>query len=1141
MKIKVGIIFDGVSRQREKSFLAARFLYLHLPAYAIEKVLIRIDQEGKYYAVEEICLFHNDLSEFDSQEIAPSSLGQYLHMALVTIPADDLHAEALYEALVLSNIPNNLHPFSRKFALDLANWWDALKTNNFRSPSYKKVSLSDWDQATIVPFYHEIKKELGESIQIIPLPCSAGNGGSVLVSDTKPDIFEERVNRAFFRDWIQKSDWQSRTEAEKRAWTTWLSNPSEGPDFPLQLLMDGKVKAQILQPQDFIKNVEDLFAADSSENPVIGIEPIHRQAHIHFVGIPNGVPFRSVIWQQEDSWHCLPPMIHRELLPPGKNQFEPLSELQSAAISDQMLQIGRSFSFNSPQVISGFVSSGGKPYAIEIQPFLEVFDEEKWVHHLGAIDHTPTSFLEIVVSQILRRQADAGGLVGKIAAQLSRVFIENQETVPTTAPQVILLDALERVNIEQIKEVIGWYETLAVFSRAENLIIFSENREAGLFFYTVPSRWLYLAIQKNIEPGDLTEKMKRHSSEIDATSLKEKGSILIPVSSGNIRTKSRLFRFLEAEKIPYWGPPASFSDLNYDRHIQLETLNKSGFQTLPLLPISTWMHQSIAPTDRFVLCSNNDAHRLRGIEISGEHEIKAFKQFLTDPPAADETQRNRKLWNRFYTEIGEGDRQKAFLQKTDDLDDFIISFFKVRTNQDSFERRYLYPVQVTKGEDQEINYLFSPNQSEDLREIRTVWTPLTEQIDAALNLLGIHSVGYVRFRITFSENRGFDLLIKEVCPLLSVRAPWVEKQLLKHAISWEFLVSQQNDYAQDSMQHEVIIREIEENKIQSEEIKLPFHHQNSELVSEREEQQQESRIVKNDYSRKKAMNPLNQPQEVSNNAKSDHQGMWGFLKSRFFIKNVIAFIAVFILIVQIIKGILFLYTRHGSGKEVMDFSGMRFESALERARDQGFSLIAGDVVYVLNRPEGIILSQVPEKGSIIKAGRTIYCVITGGKAPSVQLPKLSNNDEYEAYQRQLIRLGLYSRIREERFEAEYEEKTILDVYFEGKKLSIARINAGQVKLPKGSYLDFVISVRNTDKTPVPDLVCKTYEEAVTNLDAYDLSVGTIMGPSQNESFSGMYVVKQVPAPGAGVFLAKGSQVDLYLQVERPSQCPEYQR
>jgi hypothetical protein len=48
-----------------------------------------------------------------------------------------------------------------------------------------------------------------------------------------------------------------------------------------------------------------------------------------------------------------------------------------------------------------------------------------------------------------------------------------------------------------------------------------------------------------------------------------------------------------------------------------------------------------------------------------------------------------------------------------------------------------------------------------------------------------------------------------------------------------------------------------------------------------------------------------------------------------------------------------------------------------------------------------------------------------------------------------------------------------------------------------------------------------------------------MGPENNVSFAGMYVYKQEPMPGEGVFLPKGSPVILYLQPERPAECPEY--
>jgi hypothetical protein len=1138
MRVKTGILFGGSSKHREKSFHGAQSLYAHLSTYTIEKVLIWINKEGKFFHVKDSCFLQGDLPGNVLQEIDSSTLGQYINIAVVTISADDQHYELLFETLFQLNIPNNLNSLSRKFALDLENWWNELKIFNFRSPSFKKLSLSAWNLTTTEQLSNEIKKELGGSVQIIPMPYSSKNGGSFIDPNTKEDIIQERLNRAFFRDWINKSDWQNMSDYEKSAWITWLSDPLEGPDFPLHLVINGVEKKQINQPQDFIENLDALFAADLSEELIIGIEPMIENAYIQLVGIPNGIPFQSVIWFHEDTWQCLPPFINNDQILPGKNQSENLTELQSAEISSQMIQIGQSFLFNSPQVISGFVTSTGKSYPIEIQPFVEIIDEKKWFNHLGAIDQTPTSFLDIVLRQILSLQAYTGGISGKIASQLNLILSEKDSTDTIDYSHAILLDSIENINKSYLIEALGWYEKLAIISPSDNLIILSENSSIGQFFYVVPARWLYITIQKKAEIKDFVERIRKHCPKIDPKALKEYGYTVIPVTSGKMAAQGTLFCFFETEKIPYWGSASIFSNVNFTKSIQIQTLNKNGFKTLPSWQIATWLQQNISHSNKYVLTSNEYTFQSTSIEILGEHEIIAFKKFISEVPVPNETQRHRKIWQHFYEEIQEPERLNAFLQEYRDDDDLIVSFFNVKKTADSFDRVYLTPVHVAKGDNLQIKYLFSTDESELLNKIQPVWTALTAHIEKALEILGFACPGYVRFNVIIFEDQSFEILFKEINPLFSSIDPWLEKQLIYNKITWNHIISQQNEYAKFKIPTEEGIEETEESFISFEEKKLPFQHLNSDIVVEKVELPEEAPEEERENRIKEAMNNLT-PTRFSKNFNDYAIELWHFLKSWFFIKNMLAFIVSIFLVVNIIKGVLYFYTRHGSGKEVIDYSGMRFDSALEKAGDQGLKLVASDEVYVLNRPAGIIISQTPEKGSKIKSGRTIYCVVTGGDAPSVTLPKLSNNDEYEAYQRQLIRLGVYSRIREERFESEYEEKTILEVYFEGKKLSNGRINAGQVKLPKGSYLDFVISVRNTDRAPVPNLICNTYEEAVTNIIANDLTVGTIIGPENNESFSGMFVYKQEPTAGEGVFLAKGSQVILYLQTEKPEQCPEY--
>ena len=1142
MKIKTGILFGGSSRHREKSFLGAQFINLHLPGYSIEKVLIWIDKEGKLFHVKESCFVSGDLPGNIIKEIDPSTLGQYINIAIITLSADDKKVSSLFEILGQLNIPNNLNLPSITFAQDVENWWNALKTFNFRSPSSKQLSLTDWDNSSPEIISSVLKNELGEFIQIIPIPHSSKNGGSFIVPNTKIDIFQERINRAFFRDWISKMDWQNRSEYEKEAWKEWLSDPLEGPDFPLFLVTQGTKKVKIEHPEEFISHLDKLFAHDSSDEFIIGIEPAMEEAHIQLASIPNGTPFQAIIWYHDDHWHCLPPMANKDLLLGKKNESVTLTELQTTEISLQMIQLGQNFQFNSPQLVSGFVTTSGKSYPIEIQPFIEVIDEKEWFEHLGTIDQTPTSFLEIIVKQILHFQTLTGGISGKIASQLTQVLTEKIQTDYPVFPQAIMLDSMESVNKNHLSEAIAWYEKLAMVGTIENILVFSENSSLGVILYRVPARWIYLTIQNNLEIHELFNKIRNHCPKISVAELKEKEYLMIPITSGKIAATGTLFQWFEKEQLPYWGVASGFSKVNYKRSAQIQSLNKNGIKTVPFWQISMWLNEKSPSDNAYFIITDEYHYDKKRIEIYGEHEINAFKDFVRNTPRLPETQRNRKIWQLFFEEIQESNPSNAYILQALEEDELIISFFHLENSEDSFERFYLTPIYAKKGKDDQIKFIYHQHESPLLEKISSVWPEFIEQIEKGLQSLGFNGPGYVTLNATVFEDKSFQIFIKEVNPIFSIQEKWIEKIMLHNQITWHQFIYNQNEFAKHKMPLDKELEETEESIILFEEKKLPFQHVNSDIVFVKEETVEEAVVEEVEDEREKrinkAMNNL-APTRFSENFKDYASGAYQFFTSWFFLKNLLAFIISIFIVINLVKGVLYLYTRHGSAKEVIDYSGMRFDSALEKADDQGFKLVASDEVYVLNRPAGIIISQVPEKGAKIKSGRTIYCVITGGDAPSVTLPKLSNNDEYEAYQKQLLRLGIYSRIREERFESEYEEKTILEVYFEGKRLSNSRINASLVKLPKGSYLDFVISVRNTDRAPVPNLICNTYEEAATNIIANDLTIGTIMGPENNVSFSGMYVYKQEPMPGEGVFLPKGSPVILYLQPERPAECPEY--
>ena len=106
--VTVNIALDS-SRWGFAPGLVPREQNLHLPGYSIEKVLIWIDKEGKLFHIKESCFVSGELTDHIIKEIDPSTLGQDINIAIITLSADDKKVSSLFQILGQLNIPNNLN------------------------------------------------------------------------------------------------------------------------------------------------------------------------------------------------------------------------------------------------------------------------------------------------------------------------------------------------------------------------------------------------------------------------------------------------------------------------------------------------------------------------------------------------------------------------------------------------------------------------------------------------------------------------------------------------------------------------------------------------------------------------------------------------------------------------------------------------------------------------------------------------------------------------------------------------------------------------------------------------------------------------------------------------------------------------
>lgn len=118
---------------------------------------------------------------------------------------------------------------------------------------------------------------------------------------------------------------------------------------------------------------------------------------------------------------------------------------------------------------------------------------------------------------------------------------------------------------------------------------------------------------------------------------------------------------------------------------------------------------------------------------------------------------------------------------------------------------------------------------------------------------------------------------------------------------------------------------------------------------------------------------------------------WNGMKSGFLFKNLLAMLAVLVLLVAGTMMGISLYTRHGESIIVPDLEGKQVNDAQYLLDRADLQLVVSDSGYNRKMPPGSILSQFPAAGSHVKDGRVIYVVINATSSPTIPLPDIADN------------------------------------------------------------------------------------------------------------------------------------------------------
>ena len=174
---------------------------------------------------------------------------------------------------------------------------------------------------------------------------------------------------------------------------------------------------------------------------------------------------------------------------------------------------------------------------------------------------------------------------------------------------------------------------------------------------------------------------------------------------------------------------------------------------------------------------------------------------------------------------------------------------------------------------------------------------------------------------------------------------------------------------------------------------------------------------------------------------------FSFKTNKYFWLNLIAMMAVVILLLFGVLKWLDVYTRHGEAVVVPDVKGMTVGEAEMLLRNHGLVCVVSDSNYVKNKPAGSILELNPSAGQKVKEGRTIYLTINTLDAPLRLVPDVADNSSVRQAQAKILAAGF--KLSESEL-ISGEKDWVYGVKYKGRQL-----NMGD-KVPVGATLTLLV-------------------------------------------------------------------------------------
>lgn len=227
------------------------------------------------------------------------------------------------------------------------------------------------------------------------------------------------------------------------------------------------------------------------------------------------------------------------------------------------------------------------------------------------------------------------------------------------------------------------------------------------------------------------------------------------------------------------------------------------------------------------------------------------------------------------------------------------------------------------------------------------------------------------------------------------------------------------------------------------------------------------------------------------------------------IKRIVTVLLIFLLLASLAYGTIYVLNNFFKANDVVvpNVIGSSLNQASKILSEHNLKMEISEEKYS-DRPENTILSQDPSQGNVVKAGSTVYVVISKGKQVVI-VPNVINKDYLEA-KSILDNMGLKANIIEQ-YNDQFPKEYVFDQ------------NPRQgVQVEYNTVIDLYVS-KGPQPAVMPNVVNMTLEEATTALENAGLKLGKVIYKETTDAPENIVLEQSVP-PDSEV--QKGSPIDL---------------